>query len=312
MDASQITKMLQKQNNKYINRCQTVDSSTLTWTQQLKSSSYIQGVRTCGGTNAVCNIPTQPECVNSNGNCNYGGQGKSTTLMTGATQQFPNVFASATGSATRVYSSDNIILQKASNNICGDAPTNPAPQNSYVITEPCVEICSNTNYSNTIINNQSNPYLPAIDTYYALKNPCAPTIDQNQTHYLLKCNKCPTDTGMVSLESNHTYVIEQPNSGNISYIFPCYDPEQPSYGSLFVGAIPVLPTISGSLPPGGSYSIQYVSGISNTSFITLNTTTGAISSISGFNLGTYIITYTAGGVSVSTVPFTVSNLNCGD
>ena len=300
MDASQITKMLQKQNNKYINRCQTVDSSTLTWTQQLKSSSYIQGVRTCGGTNAVCNVPTQPGCVTGNGICNYGGQGKSTTLMTGATQQFPNVFASATGSATRVYSSDNIVLQKASNNICGDAPTYPAPQNSYVVTEPCPEICSNTNYSKTVVNNQSNPYLPAVDTYYALKNPCYPSIDQNQTHYLQKCNKCPTDTGMASIDSNHTYVIEQPGEYNpsISYNLPDCPIDQ--------GTTITYPVIFGpGTPLGGTFSITLPGPGPGSNPATINSITGALTIPSnippGINpSGLYIITYTINSTVLST------------
>lgn len=305
MDASQITKMLQKQNTRYINRCQTVDSSTLTWTQQLKSSSYIQGVRTCGGSNAVCNVPTQPVCTNSNGNCNYGGQGKSTTLMTGATQQFPNVLGSATGSATRVYSSDNIILQKAANNICGDAPTNPAPQNSYVITNVCPELCTNSNYSTTVVNNQSNPYLPPVDTYYALKNPCAPTIDQNQTHYLLKCNKCPTDTGMASLESSHTYVIEQPPAGGtISYIFPCYDDEfgEP-YGCLQANQT-LNVTITGTLIPGGLFTIQ---NIDIGQDLTINSNTGTIIAPNDYSAGsTYIVTYTQpNGVTINTTIYVV-------
>ncbi len=308
MDASQITKMLQKQNNKYINRCQTVDSSTLTWTQQLKSSSYIQGVRTCGGTNAVCNVPTQPGCVTGNGICNYGGQGKSTTLMTGATQQFPNVFSSATGSATRVYSSENIILQKASNNICGDAPTYPAPQNSYVVTEPCPEICSNTNYSKTVVNNQSNPYLPPVDTYYALKNTCYPSIDQNQTHYLQKCNKCPTDTGMASIDSNHTYVIEQPTSGSISYQFPCYDYENPNVGCLQSNQSLNI-TITGSMQPGGTYTIQNIIGSGDS--ISINPVTGTITASDPYTAGsTYLITYTQPNGIILTTTIYVAPCSC--
>jgi hypothetical protein len=115
--------------------------------------------------------------------------------MSGSTQQFPNVFAGAAGSASRVYSSDNIMLQRASNNICGDAPTNPAPQNSYVVTQPCPEYCTDSNYSATVVNNHTNPYLPAVDTYYALKNPCVPSIDQNQKHSILYCNNgCINET----------------------------------------------------------------------------------------------------------------------
>ena len=42
------------------------------------------------------------------------------------------------------------------------------------------------------INNQSNPYLPAFDTYYAMKNPSAqctkPIPDQNQKHFVKQCH----------------------------------------------------------------------------------------------------------------------------
>ena len=40
------------------------------------------------------------------------------------------------------------------------------------------------------INNQSNPYLPAFDTYYAMKNPQCnqPVQDQNQKHFVKQCH----------------------------------------------------------------------------------------------------------------------------
>jgi hypothetical protein len=41
------------------------------------------------------------------------------------------------------------------------------------------------------VNNQSNPYLPPFDTYYAMKNPsanCRICPDQNQKHYVKECN----------------------------------------------------------------------------------------------------------------------------
>ncbi len=195
MDASQITKLLQIQNTRYINRNQTVDSSTLTWKQQIQSSKYIKGVPTCNNEQN-CNVPTQPACSDGNGICSYGGQGKSTTLITGSSQQYPNVLAGASGSASQVYSSENILLQQAGKQSCGVAPTQPAPENSYVILPPCY--CSDTNAptqtQNNIpfpINNQSNPYLPPFDTYYRFKNPlgqCNNMPDQNQKHFVKQCH----------------------------------------------------------------------------------------------------------------------------
>jgi len=204
MDASQITQLLQKQNTRYINRSQTVDSSTLTWKNQIQSSKYIKGVKTCGGEQN-CNVPTQPACPVGNGNCNYGGQGKQTTIMTGSTQQYPNVLAGASGSASQVYSSENITLLRAGINSCGVPGVSPAPENSYVILPACY--CSNTNGptascletpcvpgnpNDVPVNNQSNPYLPPFDTYYRFKNPIAqcgkPIQDQNQKHFVKQCH----------------------------------------------------------------------------------------------------------------------------
>jgi hypothetical protein len=210
MDASQITQLLQKQNTRYINRSQTVDSSTLTWKNLIQSSKYIKGVKTCAGEQNW-NVPTQPACSVGNGNCNYGGQGKGTTIMTGSTQQYPNVLAGAAGSASQVYSSENITLLRAGINSCGVPGVSPAPENSYVVLPACY--CSNTNGptascsdtpcvpgNSTItgnpndvpINNQSNPYLPPFDTYYRFKNPIAqcgkPVQDQNQKHFVKQCH----------------------------------------------------------------------------------------------------------------------------
>jgi len=241
MDASKITQLLQKQNTRYINRAQTVDSSTLTWKNQIQSSTYIKGVPTCRpltdppttNTNE-CSVGCRPV----NGINAYGGQGKQTNLMTGSSQQYPNVLAGASGSAAQVYSSDIIFMQAAGRNSCSVPGTSPAPpeipQNAYVILPACY--CVNTNgptnndtynlissvVSTTItgstitsvfypptqnpivpgnststintynipINNQSNPYLPAFDTYYSMKNPACqfPVPDQNQKHFVKQCH----------------------------------------------------------------------------------------------------------------------------
>jgi len=212
MDASKITQLLQKQNTRYINRAQTVDSSTLTWKNQIQSSTYIKGVPTCRGetnTNNPAQPCNYPGCSPVNGINAYGGQGKQTNLMTGSSQQYPNVLSGASGSASQVYSSDIIMLQKAGRNSCSVPGTSPAlpevPQNAYVVLPTCY--CANTNgptdnyvsttYNSTIqnpypvpINNQSNPYLPAFDTYYAMKNPTCnyPTPDQNQKHFVQQCH----------------------------------------------------------------------------------------------------------------------------
>lgn len=191
MDASQITKLLQKQNTKYINRCQTTDSSTLIWKNQIQSSKYIKGVKTCEGEQNW-NVPTNPGCPTGNGVCAFGGSGRTTSIQSGSTKQYLNTLAGASGSGSQVYSSDRILLQRAGKESCGVAGTNPAPQNSYVVLPNCY--CTNTNGPTGAdpvpVNNQNNPYLPQFDTYYRFKNPQCnfPIQDQNQKHFVKQCH----------------------------------------------------------------------------------------------------------------------------
>jgi hypothetical protein len=210
MDASKITELLQKQNTRYINRCQTVDSSTLIWKNQIQSSKYIKGTPTCTGEQN-CNVPTNSACSDGAGVCSFGGSGRTTAIQSGSPQQFLSVLAGAAGSGSQVYSSEAILLQKAGQNSCGVAGTNPAPANSYVVlpggnpatsnaslqNPSCSYICSNTNgptanNPNVPVNNNLNPYLPQFDTYYAMKNPSAlnkyPIQDQNQQHFVKECH----------------------------------------------------------------------------------------------------------------------------
>lgn len=175
MEASQITKLLQKQNTRTLHRPQTVDSSTLTWRQQIQSSTFVKGLHTT--SSATC-------CSDTSGQLSYGGQGKQTTLTTGSVQQYPNVFASATGSASEIYSSERLLLQQAGRHACavqGEMGVQPVS----LVLPACY--CENTNVptqDQAQANPQANPYLPPFDTYYALKNPCVPSVDQNQKHFV--------------------------------------------------------------------------------------------------------------------------------
>lgn len=150
MDASQITKLLQKQNMRYINRCQTVDSNTLIWKNQIESSKYIKGVTTCDGQQN-CNVPTNPGCPNSvpgsselirTGINSFGGSGRTTAIQTGSPQQFLNVLSGASGSASEVYSSERITLQRTGKESCGVPGLNP-------ITTTTTDICGNTTTTTT-------------------------------------------------------------------------------------------------------------------------------------------------------------------
>ena len=224
MDASQITKLLQIQNTRYINRNKAVDSSTLIWKNQIQSSKYIKSVKTCEGEQNW-NVPTNPCCANqqpvnggvqNTGTYSFGGSGRTTSLQTGSSQQFLSVLSGAAGSAAEVYSSERILLQQAGKESCGvTSPTEPNyPTNSFVILPPCYCVDTNGptgdssstlsnpavpgnstitgNPNNLPINNQTNPYLPPFDTYYRFKNPSAlntgPVQDQNQKHFVKECH----------------------------------------------------------------------------------------------------------------------------
>ena len=261
MDASQITKLLQIQNTRYINRSQTVDSSTLTWKNQIQSSKFIKGTPTCDGS-AACNIPTDPGCNNNPPNpcCTdgsvkntgikaFGGAGRTTAIQSGSPQQFLNVLSGASGSASQVYSSERILLQKAGKESCGvTSPTKPNyPENGYVVLPggnpstsneellipSCSYLCLNTNGpttsqtdglntpsvpgnstitgnpNNLPVNNQSNPYLPPFDTYYRFKNP------------LSQCKNIPDQNQKHFVEVCHTRF---PNANNgVNAVFSPFD-----------------------------------------------------------------------------------------
>jgi hypothetical protein len=325
MDASQITKLLQKQNTRYINRAQTVDSSTLTWKNQIQSSKYIKGVKTCDGQQN-CNVPTNPCCADEvvvngvtqrTGTYSFGGAGRTTALQTGSPQQFLSVYSGAAGSASQVYSSESILLQKAGNESCGVAGTSPAPQNSYVVLPACYCVDTNgptnsnssqlSNVNPLPVNNQSNPYLPAFDTYYAMKNPSAqckyPVQDQNQKHFVKFCAQCPTETPSPDGAGSHPYVIEPPsnNTGgpiSISYYFG--NPACP----LDVGNPATFQVILGpGTPSGGTFSIASATPIvPGDQPITIDTVTGALTTYGNATspIGIYTVTYTTGNGNFST------------
>lgn len=193
MDASKITELRQKQNTVYLHRSNTVDSSTMTWRNQIQSSKYIKGVATCTGLQNT-DVPTEAVCPNGDGTFSFGGGGKQMTLTTGSSQQYPSVYRGAAGSASAVYSSDKILLQKAGRAYCAELITD---QDAYTILPNCVTVNTNgptPSNPNPAVNNQdTNPYLPPFDTYHQFKTPPAPMIDQNQKHYVQYCNGCVTE-----------------------------------------------------------------------------------------------------------------------
>jgi hypothetical protein len=105
--------------------------------------------------------------------------------MSGSTQQYPNVYAGASGSASRLYSSDSVMLQKAGLQACGTPIATAQP--IEVVLPTCYCGVNGPTTSNPTVNDNSNPYLPAFDTFYAAKNRCFPYIDQNQKHTVAPC-----------------------------------------------------------------------------------------------------------------------------
>ena len=198
MDASQITKLLQKQYNRHIQRPQTVDASTLTWKRQLLSSTHVQSIHTPAATLVPCCPDPSPEDLASFLPISlpppqaYGGQGKQTTLTTGSTMQFPNVFSPATGSASQVYSSEQLLLQRAGKHACAIQQDMPLSVPVPIDLPAC--FCRNTNEPTEeqaaagTPNPQSNPYLPPFDTYHRFKHACDPVQDQNQKHHVTVCH----------------------------------------------------------------------------------------------------------------------------
>jgi hypothetical protein len=337
MDASQITKLLQKQNTRYINRCQTVDSSTLTWKNQIQSSKYIKGVKTCDGSQNW-NVPTNPCCANqvvvegiaqNTGTYSFGGSGRTTALQTGSPQHFLNVLSGASGSASQVYSSESITLQRAGKESCGVAGTNPAPANSYVVlpggdpatsnsqlqVPSCSYICSNTNgptpSNETIgqpgsnsINNSLNPYLPPFDTYYKFKNPSAqcqyPVQDQNQKHFVKKCNQCPDGPQIAGFINTNPYTIEPPAPPTPPILSISYQGLEPTGGftCLTFDETTYQVVLGPSTPPGGTFSINFIAStppIPPLNPVTVNPVTGLLTIPgSGTNpsQALWVVTYT--------------------
>jgi hypothetical protein len=333
MDASQITKLLQIQNTRYINRNQTVDSSTLTWKNQIQSSKYIKGVKTCDGQQN-CNVPTNPCCpdrvlvngeLQNTGINSFGGSGRTTAIQTGSPQQFLNVLAGSSGSGGQIYSSETITLQKAGKESCGvtsstqpDYPANsyivlpggsPAGSNAQLQNPSCSYLCTNTNGpvngQDVPINNNLNPYLPAFDTYYKFKNPsaqCRNCPDQNQKHFLLKCNQCPTETPIAGFINTNPYTIPPVPGYNPSISYPTIPPcptdlDTDTYSVAF----------GTGTPAGGVFSLQIFDPLlpppnaplpgpfSNPA--TVDSITGAFTIPGPGSInpsGLYIITYTVG------------------
>lgn len=180
MDASKITELRMKQANRYINRAQCVDSSTLTWQQQIKSSTFIPSL-----------VPGAPNYsqVNACGNCSAESKiALSSNSVGQVAALYPNPRLGS-GSATTVYTSDKVTYYRAGQAACCEAPLNivtpqyTASSSQYIVLPACD--CNDSNVGPVDPTNPDamlpppggyNLYLPIPTT---TPPNCAPCVEQN-------------------------------------------------------------------------------------------------------------------------------------
>ena len=199
MDASKITELRQKRANVFINRAQTVDSSTLTWNNMIQASKYVAtqapvtnyaGCTTCGGMSQVATgtAGVTVEAITLAGQKN---------LYLNPPPLKPNPLFNNKGSGSFVYSSENITLQRAGQATCGVATVN---QQQYITLPRC--FCStDIFYQNgnpatlyvpqgaDISGNWLNPYLP-IPQPYAVTPMYAPGLSSVRIPQNTPCSAC--------------------------------------------------------------------------------------------------------------------------
>lgn len=160
-----MTRLRQNQANIYTNRYKVQDASTLTWQKGLQASQIVRNVGAGAST-------TKEDTVNKCVNC-----APQPADMISSKQ------ISFQGSGCNVYSSEAITLQKASQNMCGCGGAQPIPSEASYIT-------TNTAAEGWCVNSSGQPgalaklYLPPVDVYWQLKNPCFPNQDMNAKHFV--------------------------------------------------------------------------------------------------------------------------------
>jgi hypothetical protein len=223
----------------------------MTWRNQIQSSKYIKGVATCTGLQNT-DVPTEAVCPNGDGTFSFGGGGKQMTLTTGSSQQYPSVYRGAAGSASAVYSSDKILLQKAGRTYCSELITE---QNMYTVL-PTNSVMVNTNGPTSanpepsINNRDTNPYLPPFDTYYKFKTPPVPVIDQNKKHYVQYCNGCVTEA-TITRYGWPLWMVGSTSNDKIISNSVIYQGEQVYVAGTFRGTIHIYDGIPTQPPVAG-------------------------------------------------------------
>lgn len=151
MDASQVIKLKLARMGSYTHPYKTVDSSTYTDQLKLKTRHYLPKTPDCTG------ILYDPVSISP---CEVCGQGATTSVSTNTTRRLGSVLNGQMGSGTRVYSTEAVLLQKASRAMCAQ-PTEP----SAVIVPP--QYCESNSEEQPIV----NPYQPPYDVQYFMKHP---------------------------------------------------------------------------------------------------------------------------------------------
>jgi len=158
-----------KQANRYVNRAACVDSSTLTWQNQIRSSTFIPSL-----------VPGAPNYNQPNACQNCSAESKialSSNSVGAVAALYPNPMRGS-GSATTVYTSDKVTYHRAGQAQCAQPPLNivtdqyTAASSQYIIKPAC--FCSDTNIGP--LPEGYNPYLP-IPT--VVQNVCVPCVEQN-------------------------------------------------------------------------------------------------------------------------------------
>ena len=238
MDASMITRMRQKQSNIFINRAQTVDSSTLTWNNMIQASKYVAtqapvtnmaGCTTCGGMSQI-----------STGTAGVGPEAflipGQKTLTLSPPPVRPSPLFNNKGSGSFVYSSECITLSRAGYATCGVATVN---QQQYITLPKC--FCSTDifyqdgNTSQLIVppgadvsGSWLNPYLPIPQPYLVTPMYSSGIVAQGDTApcstcslYKVRLNGGNWGYSPSYVAPNVGVVATKDVSGNIQYVSDC-------------------------------------------------------------------------------------------
>lgn len=168
MDASQVIKLKLARMGSYTHPYKTVDSSTYTEQKKLQTKHYLAKTPDCSGD--LYDPSSSSSCVTC-------GQGATTNISSDSTMRLGNALNGQMGSGTRVYSTESVLLQKASRAMCAQSSVPSA-----IIVPP--QWCE----SNSEEQPNHNPYQPVYDVQYFMKHPrCTACYKGFETNDLERC-----------------------------------------------------------------------------------------------------------------------------